>query len=133
MQISSLEKNLPTIIGGTVRKKPKQVDSEFVDIPMEIIEKNRLITPNIDIMFVNKIAFLITHSQSISLIMTEHLPGRTAKHIAKHLSRVVNVYHHGGYKIQTMLMDNEFNKVADEFPQFIINTTTANEHMGEVE
>ena len=32
-----------------------------------------------------------------------------------------------------MLMDNEFNKVADELPQFIINATTANEHVGEVE
>ena len=30
-------------------------------------------------------------------------------------------------------MDNEFNKVADELPQFIINTTAANEHVGEVE
>ena len=100
---------------------------------MEIFEKNRLVTLNIDIMFFNKIAFLITHSQGISLITARHLPDRTAKHIAKHLLRVVNIYHCGGYKIQIMLMDNEFNKVADEPPQFIIKTTTANEHMGEVE
>ena len=32
-----------------------------------------------------------------------------------------------------MFMDNECNKVADELPQFIINTTATNEHMGEVE
>ena len=91
-------KNLPNVIGGTVRKKPKRVDPEYMDIPMEIIEKNRLVTLNVGIMFVNKIAFLITHSRGISLIMAEHLPSRTAKHIAKHLLRVVNVYHHGGYK-----------------------------------
>ena len=63
----------------------------------------------------------------------EHLPGRTAKHIGKHLLKVFNIYHCGGYKVQTMLMDNEFNKVADELPQLIINTIAANEHVGEVE
>ena len=96
---------------------------------MEIIEKNRSVNLKVDIMLVNKIAFLITHSRGISLITAEHLPGRTAKHIAKHLLRVVKFYHHGGYKIQNMLMDNEFIKVADE----LINTTAANEHVGEVE
>ena len=67
------------------------------------------------------------------MIMAEHLPRRTAKHIAKHLLRVVNVYHHGGCKVQTMLMGNEVGKVAEELPQFIINTTAANEHVDKVE
>ena len=104
-----------------------------MDIPMETIEKDKLVTLNVDIMFVNKIALLITHSQGISLIMVEHLLDRKAKYLAKHLLRVVNVYHRGGYKVQTMLMDNGFNKVSDKLPQFIINTTAANEHVGEVE
>ena len=30
-------------------------------------------------------------------------------------------------------MDNEFHKVDYELPQFIIHTTAANEHVGEVE
>ena len=70
-----------------------------MDIPIKIIEKNRLVTLNVDIMFVNKIAFLITHSQGISLITVGHLPRKTAKHIAKHLLRVINVYHHDEYKV----------------------------------
>ena len=54
-------KNLPTIIWETVKKKPKQVDPEYVDIPMEIIKKNRPVTLNINNMFINKIAFLISY------------------------------------------------------------------------
>ena len=104
-----------------------------MNVPIEIIEKKRLVTLNAVVMFINKIALLITHNQGISLITAEHLPVRTAKHIAKHLLRVVNVYHHGGCKVQTVLMDNEFNKVADELPQFIIKTMATNEHVGEVE
>ena len=118
---------------GTVRKRPKQVDPEYVNVPMEIIKKNRFITLDADVMFISKITFLIIHSQGIWLIMTEHHPGRTVKHIVKHLLRVVNIYHHDGNKVQTMLMDNEFNKVADDLPQFIIKTMAANEHVGEVE
>ena len=41
-----LGKSLPTTIGGSVRKKPKHVDPEYVDIPMEIIDKNIFVTLN---------------------------------------------------------------------------------------
>ena len=84
-------------------------------------------------MFVNQIAYLITHSKGINLIVTKYQPGMLTKHIAKQLLSVVNMYQKDGFKIQTILTDNEFNKVSDELPHLVLNTATANEHVGEVE
>ena len=84
-------------------------------------------------MFVNGISFLVTHSRRIGLVKTVYLPGWSAKHIANHLVRVINIHTEGGFKVQSLLMDNEFNKIKDLLPQYNTNTMAANEHVGEVE
>ena len=87
---------------------------------------------NVDVMFINGIPFLVTHSRRIGLVTTEYLPGQSAKHIANHLVTVINIYTKGGFKVCSLLMDNELNKIKDLLPQYNINTMAANEHVGEV-
>ena len=67
----------------TVRKKPKRVEVDYVAVPYEM-KKNENVVLNIDVMFVNGIPFLVTHSRRIGLVKTEYLPGGPAKHIANH-------------------------------------------------
>ena len=104
-----------------------------MDVPDEFVIRNRCVTVYADIMFVNGIPFLIMHGQKLYLLTAKYLPGWTAKHIVKHLIIVENIYKKGGFKIQTLLIYNESNKVAHEIPHLIIKTATAQKHVAEVE
>ena len=106
---------------------------EYTDIPEDVIEENCIVMLNGDIVNVDQIPFLVTSAHWIRLISTKYLPSRTAKQIANHITRVLQLYQKGGFEIQTILMDNEFNKVKEELPHIIINTTAANKHIEEIE
>ena len=62
-----------------------------------------------------------------------HLLTRTAKDVATNQNQLMHLYQKEGFKVQTILLDNEFNKVKDELPHTIINMTAANEHVADVE
>jgi hypothetical protein len=65
--------------------------------------------------------------------MIEHLPSRTAKHLALTLERVFRIYATAGFVVQTAMMDVEFEKLRTLLPHVALNTTAAREHVGEIE
>ena len=87
---------------------------------------------NVDVMFVNGIKFLVTHIRMIGQVTTKYLPWQSAKHIANHLVRVINIYTKEGFTFHSLLMDNEFNRIKNLLTQYSINTMAANEHLGGV-
>ncbi len=84
-------------------------------------------------MFVNGLLFLVTSSQGISLVTIEYLKSRTAKRLVNTLERVIRIYSKAGFIVQTTLMDMEFEKLRDKLPNKTLNTTAAQEHVGEIE
>ena len=84
-------------------------------------------------MFVNGVPFLVLSSRNINLTTIEHISHRTASKLGLLLHRTITVYTHAGFKIQTVLMDNEFDKVKDHVPHAILNTPAASEHVGDIE
>ena len=66
-------------------------------IPEEMIEKNSNVTLNVDIMFVNRLPFLVIHDRKVGLVMTEYLPGYSAWHIAQYLLWVVSINDREGF------------------------------------
>ena len=60
----------------------------------------------------------------------EHTPSRTAKQLGSSITKVVNLYARGGFVTNTVLMDQEFDKIVDEVPKLEINTTIAREYVG---
>ena len=86
-----------------------------------------------DLMFVNGIPFMITFSQNIRLVTTEHVPTRTARQLAKSLMKVVKLYARGGFVVRLVLMDMEFDKIKDLVGLVEVNTTAAREHVAEIE
>ena len=58
---------------------------------------------------------------------------RTATSLSKHLTRVLQVYGHAGFKVRTILMDGEFEKVRNLMPCVECNTAAAKEHVSEEE
>ena len=53
--------------------------------------------------------------------------------LAHTLEQVLKVYTRGGFVVQTMMMDMEFEKLVDLLPDVTINTTAARKHVGEIE
>ncbi len=76
-------------------------------------------------MFINGLPFLVTSSQGLSLVTIEYLKSKTAKRLIDTLERVIRIYRKAGFIVQTALMDMEFEKLRENFPSVILNTTAA--------
>ena len=126
-------KDLASVRGKTVRWAPAPVVGDYVAVPRGVIDKNKSVTLAADVFFVDGIAFLLTVSRNIKFITAEHVATRTAKSLSKHLDRVIQVYTRAGFNVRTILMDGEFEKVKNELPLVVCNTTAAKEHVSEAE
>eukprot|EP00804_Cyclotella_cryptica_P005973 CCRYP_000226-RA/>CCRYP_000226-RA protein AED:0.48 eAED:0.48 QI:0/-1/0/1/-1/0/1/0/76 len=76
-------------------------------------------------MFVNGIPFFTTLSRGIRMFTAEHLPSRTAAQLGHSLTKVLNIYRRGGFVVRVVLMDMEFELLADVFDLVTINTSAA--------
>ena len=125
--------DLPGIKSNTVWRKPARVEVEDYLVTRTILDDYHRfvsVTLTADVMFVNGLPFLVTMSRRIWLLTVEHTPSRTAKQLGSSITKVVNLYAWGGFVINTVLMDQEFDKIVDEVPKLEINTTVAREHVG---
>jgi hypothetical protein len=61
-----------------VRRKPVHVNTELVDIPQSLVDRQKNVTLVADVMFVNGVAFLVSSSRNIMLTTVEHAPDRKA-------------------------------------------------------
>ena len=107
--------------------------ADYVAVPRALVEQNKVVTLAADVFFVDGMAFLITVSQRIKFISSEHVQVRTATSLSKHLTHVLQVYGRAGFKVRTILMDGDFEKVRNLMPHVECNTTAAKEHVSEAE
>ena len=68
--------NLGSLKGKAVYRPSPHVDTGVVPVPPDILSRHGRITLAIDIMFVNKIPFLVTLSRGLKFITVEDLPNR---------------------------------------------------------
>ncbi len=117
--------DLASIHGKTVQRMPAPVVADYVAIPWQLVDANKAVTLAADVFFMDGIAFLITVSRRIKFVTTEHLPVRTATSLSKNLQQVLLVYRRDGFRVRSILMDEEFEKVKGLMPTVECNTTTA--------
>ena len=77
-------------------------------IPDEIRKRIGNIEITADLLFVNKIPFLITLGKRVKFTTIANIPNRQAATLLTGLDAVENIYKQCGYNISTMYMDNEF-------------------------
>ena len=70
--------DLPGLQGRSTRQKPKRVVPEYMGIPRAIYERYKYVTLTADVMFVNRIAFLVSLSRGIRFYTAEHVPNQKA-------------------------------------------------------
>ncbi len=63
----------------------------------------------------------------------EHLTVRTALSLSKHMKQVLEVYRQAEFRIGTILMDGEFEKLKPLMPSVECNTIVAKEHVSKAE
>jgi hypothetical protein len=112
---------------------PAPVGADYVAIPWQLVDANEAVTLAADVFSVVEIAFLITVSRRIKFVTTKHLPVRTATSLSNHLQRVLLVYGRASFKVTSILMDGEFEKVKGLMPMVECNTTAVKEHVSKVE
>jgi Reverse transcriptase (RNA-dependent DNA polymerase) len=121
--------------GKTVRRSGTHVESTLVDIPPPIMDTYRVITLACDVMFVNRIPFFVTISRNIKFCTAETLPNQEATSLLQALKHVRSIYSKRGFRIDTVLMDNQFVPLREELSDLHItlNTVANGEHVPEVE
>jgi hypothetical protein len=80
-----------------------------------------LITLAVDIMFLNNIPFLTSISQHIGFGTAERLVNRQVSSLIKAIKRLCQVYSLWGFKISTILGDNEFDHYLASYQSSIYN------------
>ena len=74
----------PAILQGKM-VRPKQVSKKvkFAPLPLDLPDEHRSVTLSVDILFVNKIPFLVCHGGPVNHLYVHRLRNRTKSEIAK--------------------------------------------------
>ena len=90
-------------------------------------------TLSADVMFVQRLPFLVTLSRRIRYVTVQFVPQKTAGELANAQKLVIGLYRRTGFICQTALMDGEFEKVKMKLINLIeVNITSKNEHVPEI-
>ena len=81
--------DLANLRGKMVRRKPKHVNTDLVDIPQALVDHQKNVTLVADVMFVNGVPFLVSSSRNIMLTTIEHAPDRKASKLGYLLHRIM--------------------------------------------
>ena len=87
--------------------------SDYVEIPEHIKDRMKTIELSVDIMFLNKIPFLISLGENMRFITIKNVVGQKAATLLKSLRSINSVYTNEKIFIKNSFMDNEFEVLQD--------------------
>jgi len=79
------------------------------DVPAEILEGDRNVTLAVDVMFSNKVVYVLTTSRNIHFATVKDMTCMTIT--TPYLEQVVKAYHNRGTKLFNMLGDGQFKHI----------------------
>jgi hypothetical protein len=102
--------DLAGVRGQMVKRPPESVTTSHVQIPRALLEWHQRVMLAVDVMFVNRVPFLVSVSRGLNLVKAEYTPSRMVKQLAAAagITRVMELSLRGGFHVGTVLMDNEF-------------------------
>src|SRR5210317_1873698 len=101
-------KDIYALKGKTTKQKPISVVTDYISIPTEQLNVHKDVTITADVLFVQKILFLISMSRKIKFTTMEVLDNRKVSTMEKCFESIINFYKHRTFNITTLLMDMEF-------------------------
>ena len=85
-----------------------------------------------EIMFVNKIMFLMSISKGLKFTMLEYLSNNSKKSLVNSINKIVRYYNLHGLHVCMMFVDPEFQLLEEKVVITVRNTTGACDHLPEV-
>ena len=127
--------NLASLKGKTPRTAPAPVSVHQIDLPPDLLTLYQKVTLSGDIMFLNKVPFLVTISHKLKFSTAEALTNRKQKTIFTGVRHVVDIYKKRGFQVETILMDCEFECLRADLLglNITLNTTANDEHSPVIE
>jgi hypothetical protein len=128
-------KDIGAIKGKTTRQAPERVRMTGVTLPTELLDRYKTVTLCGDIMFVNKIPFFVSISRNLKFGTAEMIANRQQKTVFNAVEHVCKLYRGRGFKVEFILMDNEFECMRGDLANLGVglNTTAHDEHVGDIE
>ena len=128
-------KPTPILKGKSVKKKQQAKRVNISDLPLDLKSEHKDVILFVDIMFVNRIPFLLVKSEGINHIFSHRLRNRTKTNIAKSLQYIKNKYENRGFRIKVIYADNEFDHdvIKSVLPGATFDVCAAGEHVPAIE
>ena len=95
----------------------------YIQIPGDLIQRNKYVILTADVLYANNLSFVITYGRGIGFIMAKFMPNRIATQLVHNLKIINSLYFRASFIIQTILMNIEFDKVVPEIPEVVVNTS----------
>jgi hypothetical protein len=127
--------NLGSIKGKTVRQTGDRVRPEYEKVPEEIMKQYQDVTLCVDLMFINKIPFLVTISRHLKFGTIEAVKSRRHKVLLPALKNVKRLYALRGFRVKHCHVDNEFEPMRMDLLDagMQLNVVSEAEHVPEIE
>jgi hypothetical protein len=125
--------NLGALKGKTVKRASVPVAGRTNGVPPSLLERYQDTVLAVDIMFVNKIPFLITVSRGLHAGTVEPIANRQVTTVGTALTRVIQLYRQRGFRVATLLGDPEFEPLRPTFGDVSFNLCAQDEHVPEIE
>ena len=84
--------DVPSMKGKPVRRQPEAVFNDYLEIPREILSMNAGLEVSVDVMFVNKLAFLVSVRKRPKSTTIEYIPNRLERELFKSVNFFKDVY-----------------------------------------
>ena len=88
-------KSMREINGKTIRQNKKHEDTETINIPEELIDKNKNLELSIDTMYVNGLLFLTSISHELYYRTAQYVPSKNKKNYIKCMEEIITIYKFG--------------------------------------
>ncbi|MCE2996668.1 MAG: hypothetical protein LW863_13795 [Flammeovirgaceae bacterium] len=125
--------NIGSLKGKTPRHTPTSVHTGVDPVPTEIQQQYQHVTLAMDIMFLNKLPFLVTMARDLQIGTVTELSNRQVPTVKHHLTNVIRTYERRGFVIATITADDEFQALAAAMPAYLFNLCGADDHVPEIE
>ena len=114
-------------------RKPAIAVTDYVDIPREILESYKELKFSTDIMFINKLEFLVSISQWLKFTTIEYPSSENKITLVNSINKIVSYYRSNCLHVVTMFVYPEFKFLEEKAVSTTLNKTGMHDHVPEVE
>ena len=99
------------IKGKTIRQNKKHENTENINIPQELIYKNKDLELSIDTKYVNGLLFLTSISHELYYRTAQYLPSNNEKNYIECMEEIITINKLGEFSINSIHCDQEFRHI----------------------